>query len=415
MRKQTALSRKTATTHGVYMRSPAARAISAARRGLPFGGTVTDKTTQSEMDSGSMRRVAPATNGAARTRVLGANLRSLAAVAVLAAAAGACGSDSNSDPEAVPTETPTPPATSMNPATTPAPAPAEEPPAPSGSMPAAGEAPMGSVPLDNPPAPAAMEGNSGAEGDMPAPDDGAAEPPPAAEEEPPAEPVPPAAFNPCPTDGTPCRIMPLGDSITFGFVPNSGGQSNGGYRVELFRQAVLDGHDITFVGTNPRGANGPNEVEGQPFPRNNEGISGDTIPGVAGRVDAALAANPPDIVLLHIGTNHLYGGLPADIPGQLADLLDQITDDAPDALVVVAQITPLTGANNGVEEYNATIPAMVQERVGAGKHLLLLDIFSPFSASGSLAERLPDNIHPDVEGYAVMGRTWYDAIESFLP
>jgi lysophospholipase L1-like esterase len=234
-----------------------------------------------------------------------------------------------------------------------------------------------------------------------------------------------AVFNPCPTDGSPCRIMPLGDSITDGLVgvaPGNTQGSNGGYRVELFRQAIADGHAITFVGTSPTtgfggGPNGPTEVDGQPFPRDHEGISGDTIPGVAGRVNAALAATTPDIILLQIGTNHLYGGLPAEVPGQLADLVDQITNEAPDALLVVAQITPLGAIpNNGVEQYNAGIPAMVQERVDAGKHVLMVDNFSPIANDpAGVAALVGDNVHPNAAGYAIMASTWYDAIESFLP
>jgi lysophospholipase L1-like esterase len=230
-------------------------------------------------------------------------------------------------------------------------------------------------------------------------------------------PADPLAFAPCPTDGTSCRIMPLGDSITDGIDPTVGYASNAGYRLELFRRAVAAGHDITFVGTQP--PNGPNgDVEGQPFPRNHEGISGNTIAQVAARVDAALGANPPDVVLLQIGTNNLYQGMAADVPGQLAGLLDQITDAAPDALVVVARITPLGAQfpNNGVEQYNDAIPAIVQERVSAGKHLIVVDQFTPIaSAPNFVAQLLPDNIHPNAAGYALMGQTWYGAIETFLP
>src|SRR5512141_709254 len=58
----------------------------------------------------------------------------------------------------------------------------------------------------------------------------------------------PVAYSPCPTDGSPCKIMPFGDSITDGFgVP-------GGFRVELFRLAHQAGKNVTFVGT---GSNGP--------------------------------------------------------------------------------------------------------------------------------------------------------------
>src|SRR4051812_10504460 len=139
----------------------------------------------------------------------------------------------------------------------------------------------------------------------------------------PVQPPPPAAFSPCPSDGTPCRIMPLGDSITFGI-----GSSGGGYRVELFRQAVADQHDITFVGVvGPGGGsntpNGPTMVGGQAFPRSHEGFSGFTISGggagsLAGLVDAAIAQTDPNIVLLMIGTNDVNGNIDvANAPNRL--------------------------------------------------------------------------------------------------
>jgi lysophospholipase L1-like esterase len=140
-------------------------------------------------------------------------------------------------------------------------------------------------------------------------------------------------------------------------------------------------------------------------------------------VDAALAANPPDIVLLHIGTNNVYQGMPADLPQQLGALLDQITSDAPDALVVVAQIIPMASSgaqfsfpNNGVEQYNATIPGVVQERVDAGQHLLLLDLNEAFRAgNANFVALLAEGLHPNDTGYAVMADAWYEAIEGFLP
>ena len=80
-------------------------------------------------------------------------------------------------------------------------------------------------------------------------------------------------YNPCPSTGA-CAILPLGDSITAG----TGSSDGGGYRVELFKQAVANSQSITFVGTL---ASGPTTVSGKPFPRSHEGHSGfviDTIP-----------------------------------------------------------------------------------------------------------------------------------------
>jgi lysophospholipase L1-like esterase len=236
----------------------------------------------------------------------------------------------------------------------------------------------------------------------------------------PPEPNPPA-FAPCPTDGSACEIMPLGDSITFGIASPDGA----GYRLGLFEQAVADGHTVTLVG---RVQAGPTtNVQGQPFPTNNEGYSGATISTgmnqLADRVDAALVANPPHIILLHIGTNNLYQGMAPEVPGQLATLLDQITEGAPDALVVVTQITPLAEAgaqfsfpDNGVDEYNALVPGIVQERVDAGKHLILVNMNAAFrAANANVVALLADGIHPNATGYDVMAQTWYDAIETFLP
>lgn len=282
----------------------------------------------------------------------------------------------------------------------------------------------GNTSSEGPPQPTAIDTGADEGNEAPsAGDAGAAESPAAPDAGPPPDEAP---FNPCPTDGSPCRIMPLGDSITDGLVgiaPGNTQGANGGYRVELFRLALADNHDITFVGTSPTtgfggGPNGPDQIDGQPFPREHEGISGDTIPGVAGRVDAALVATSPDIVLLQIGTNHLYMGLPPEVPGQLENLLDQITDAAPDALLVVAQVTPLGASfpNNGVDAYNAAIPAMVQERVDAGKHLLLVDNFSPIANDpAGVAGLVGDNVHPNVAGYALLAGSWYGAIESVLP
>jgi hypothetical protein len=63
---------------------------------------------------------------------------------------------------------------------------------------------------------------------------------------------PPPDFAPCPSPTTACAILPLGDSIT-----DRVGSSGGGYRVELFRRALANQQNITFVGT---AANGPNVV-----------------------------------------------------------------------------------------------------------------------------------------------------------
>ncbi len=213
-----------------------------------------------------------------------------------------------------------------------------------------------------------------------------------------------AGFSPCPAE-EPCKILPLGDSITEGMVPNTNPtQFNGGYRVKLFELAVGDGKNITFVGTR---SNGPNTVAGRPFPKNNEGYSGIRISALDQQhVPSKLAG--AHIVLLHIGTNDMSQG-GSSAPEQLEPLIDQIIEALPDSLLVVSNIIPFPPAQGATNTYNATIPGIVAERAAEGAHIIFVDQNSEYPTS-----TLTDSVHPNAEGYAYMGGVWYEAIKSYL-
>ncbi len=181
-----------------------------------------------------------------------------------------------------------------------------------------------------------------------------------------------SGFQPCPTNGDACKILPLGDSITWGI------QYDGAYRVELFARAVAANQNITFTGSL---SNGPDMVSNVPFPKNNEGHSGWTIDQDAGLVPSPAFDTIPNIVLLMIGTNDVYAASgQSEMPTRLGALLDKIIAAAPDALLVVGTITPLANSSwdSTVDTYNAAIPDVVQQRVMAGKHVMLVDLNTDF-------------------------------------
>lgn len=208
-----------------------------------------------------------------------------------------------------------------------------------------------------------------------------------------------AGFQPCPA-AEPCRILPLGDSITDGFT------TPGGYRMELFSLALENGKDITFVGGS---TNGPSMVDGVAFPQNHEGHSGWTIQQIDDITPSPALDVDPNIILLHIGTNDMIQSL-GGAEGRLVALVDQILENAPDALLVVSSIVPYPGAASAVDSFNATIEPLVNERADAGAHILFADQFTGFPTS-----ELADGVHPTPDGYARMAGVWYDVIESYLP
>lgn len=227
-------------------------------------------------------------------------------------------------------------------------------------------------------------------------------------------------YRPCPQNQA-CKIMPFGDSITDGY----NADTPGGYRIELFRLAHQAGKNITFVGS---GQNGPSMVDGVAFPQHHEGHSGWTIAPTGGRsgistlVATAMPTYRPDIVLLMIGTNDAIDDYQMQqAPARLGMLIDSIYQQLPDVLIIVAQPIPSRGdAGKGddvnlsarLKTYGEAIPAVVKQRTDAGKHLLVVDMYTPFAPNKSTL--LEDQWHPNTQGYVLLAERWYTMLGPLL-
>lgn len=221
------------------------------------------------------------------------------------------------------------------------------------------------------------------------------------------------SFRPCPTNGDPCKVLPLGDSITHGLQSSD----NAGYRSQLFKLAVAANQKITFTGSQ---SSGPSQVSGNSFPKNHEGHDGWTVDpgfskygsgGISSLIPNPALSTVPNIVLLMIGTNDITS---TSSPGTTADRLDgflgKLVQAVPDALIVVAQITPVSYNSEDLKNYNAKIPSLVQARIAKGQHLIGVDMSK--MPTSSLAA---DGVHPNDQGYSYMANVWYEAIKGFLP
>src|SRR5256714_1967440 len=195
---------------------------------------------------------------------------------------------------------------------------------------------------------------------------------------------------------TPLRLMPLGDSITWGY----GSSTGNGYRGPLWNQLAADGHPLDFVGTLQ---NGPMSDP------DNEGHQGYRIDQVAALADAALTRYRPNVVTLEIGTNALAGSYQTSTAAdRLRSLVNQITADVPDATVLVASLIVST---SGSEEqyraaYNQAIPQIVSDAQAAGKHVGYVDMSSLTTAD------LVDALHPNDTGYPKMADAFHRGIQA---
>jgi len=220
--------------------------------------------------------------------------------------------------------------------------------------------------------------------------------------------------------------LPFGDSITEGVKSSD----KAGYRSQLFKLIVAAQQKVTFTGSLSAG---PTQVSGQTFPRMHEGHAGWTIDpglsefsgygGISSLVPSPALDGKPQIILLHIGANELFpthDGV--GMAMRLDSLVDKIAHAAPNALIVLAQITPVGSTNNGhtaaqvdaanaaQKLYNSKIPGIIQAHVAKGQHLIGVDM-----SQMPLTGLTPASVHPNDQGYAYMAGIWYAALKDLLP
>ena len=195
------------------------------------------------------------------------------------------------------------------------------------------------------------------------------------------------------------RIMPLGDSITHGV------DFPGAYRIGLWSRLTGNGSSVDFRGSL---ANGPDTLPDQ----DHQGQRGWRIDQIHANVDSWIAAQKPQVILLHIGTNDMLQSYAlSTAPDRLSALIDRITLAAPNAYVIVASIIPIGDTRNvRVVNFNAAIPGIVDAKRAAGKRVSHVNMYNAVPAAD-----LYDGIHPNAQGLDKMAAAWFQALTPILP
>lgn len=122
----------------------------------------------------------------------------------------------------------------------------------------------------------------------------------------------------------------------------------------------------------------------------------------------------PNIILLHVGTNdkNLSNGISTkgnDSRGaieRLRNLIDQMWEACPNAVILVAVITNTCNQDQSsrTDQFQEPIPGIVQSRLDSGKDIVAVNL------STFLTSDLRDSIHLTNAGYAMFDNYWYDFV-----
>ena len=221
------------------------------------------------------------------------------------------------------------------------------------------------------------------------------------------------------------KIMPLGDSITYGMA------DEGGYRKYLSYFLDQNGYNVDLVG--PEGKDSSSFTyngKSVKYDDNHAGYSGYTIVdlpgGWMGQLNGILETMQggdyitkysPDIILLQIGTNDVNNGHVTDSEDHLHTLLDYLRDKMPaNGKIFLTTIPDLgnsgwgnnSSKNGDIAKYNEIVKRVANEY--SSKNVIFADIHSVIDGTKDLA----DGVHPNAGGYEKMGKYWYDTLTPYL-
>jgi lysophospholipase L1-like esterase len=208
------------------------------------------------------------------------------------------------------------------------------------------------------------------------------------------------------------KIMPLGDSITEGYLE------------PLYNKLKAAGYKFKFVGSNTSinptlTAAGTNNYEGH------GGWFIDTLPeglkkergansGIAQHIEGWMKTSNPDVVLLMVGANDVAAWWEwSKISDRYDGLVNKIFTANPKVKLLLGTVTPnkaqgYPDSNNNAQRLSAFIREIATKYQVQGKDVTLVDVNTALDPAADLR----DNLHPNEGGYQKIADKWLQGLNS---
>lgn len=199
----------------------------------------------------------------------------------------------------------------------------------------------------------------------------------------------------------PIRILPLGDSITFG------SSVAGGYRNKLYQLLTTAGYNVDYVGV--QNGNGVATLPDS----DHQGIGGWRIDQVDADIPKWLGVvADPDVILLHIGTNDFGQNLDTvNAINRWDALITKLATRLPYAHIIATNLMERNETTNTTiqTQFNPYVVDRINAQAALGRRVTFLNM----RAAVPVAE-MPDALHPGQVGYDHMADAWFPAIQAII-
>jgi acyl-CoA thioesterase-1 len=184
-------------------------------------------------------------------------------------------------------------------------------------------------------------------------------------------------------DKTPPSILVLGDSLSAAY----GIDADEGWVALLQQQMISDGYDYKVI---------------------NASVSGDTTRTGLSRIDSALQAHHPDIVIIALGGNDGLRGLAfSEIENSLTRIIERCQQDKVQVLLVGVRLPPNYGADY-IQQFTD-----LYQRLSDRYHIPLVPrMLEQVAEHRELMQ--PDGMHPTAEAQPQVMRNVWSGLKPML-
>src|SRR5690606_21597128 len=168
------------------------------------------------------------------------------------------------------------------------------------------------------------------------------------------------------------RILPLGDSVTSSFSPQSS------YRYWLWQYLNTAGYDVDFVGTRwGVEGGGPGNPD---FDQHHDGHAGWNSQDGVFNINSIAASTVPDVVLLDLSSNDILDGIPPENSLEnLVAMMEALRAVNPDVIILLAQPTPFLGQNKrAMSKLRGAIKKSLKIEKKAGLRVYMVNLAGSF-------------------------------------